>query len=145
MSKKFYVPIEMTREYVRGNEIYEKIDGKLVRITPQMISEIVREGKLVEVHFVEVENEEVYREYMKQIWREGKAYERRNRCMVPMAKVSSFNVMVNAAVVNIRGKIYRSQLMPLMKPIAVHPRQKAHVKRLIFTLQQRVRKRGHGS
>lgn len=76
MSKKFYVPIEMTRKYVRENEIYEKIDGQLVRITPQMISEIVREGRLVEVHFVEVDNEEVYREYMKQIWREGKAYEK---------------------------------------------------------------------
>lgn len=86
MSKKFYVPIEMTRKYVRENEIYEKIDGQLVRITPQMISEIVREGRLVEVHFVEVDNEEVYREYMKQIWREGKAYERRNRCMVPNSK-----------------------------------------------------------
>lgn len=86
MSKKFYVPIEMTRKYVRENEIYEKIDGQLVRITPQMISEIVREGRLVEVHFVEVDNEEVYREYMKQIWREGKAYERRNRCMVPNGK-----------------------------------------------------------
>lgn len=47
MSKKFYVPIEMTRKYVRENEIYEKIDGQLVRITPQMISEIVREGRLL--------------------------------------------------------------------------------------------------
>ena len=60
MSKKFYVPIEMTRKYVRENEIYEKIDGQLIRITPQMISEIVLEGRLVEVHFIEVDNEEVY-------------------------------------------------------------------------------------
>lgn len=56
MSKKFYVPIEMTRKYVRENEIYEKIDGQLVRITPQMISEIVREGRLPMMYRVDFSN-----------------------------------------------------------------------------------------
>ena len=64
MSKKFYVPIEMTRKYVRENEIYEKIDGQLIRITPQMISEIVLEGRLVEVHFIEVDNEECVKDML---------------------------------------------------------------------------------
>ena len=36
----FYVPIEMTKEYVRENEIYAAEDGEIIRITPDMIKKV---------------------------------------------------------------------------------------------------------
>ena len=33
----YYVPIEMTKEYVRKNEIYTTVNGEIIRITPDMI------------------------------------------------------------------------------------------------------------
>ena len=76
----FYVPIEMTKEYVRENEIYAAEDGEIIRITPDMIKKVIRDGVMTEVYFTEVESEEVYKEYMRSVWREEKALQRRNRC-----------------------------------------------------------------
>lgn len=64
MSKKFYVPIEMTKKYVGENEIYATEDGEIIRITPDKIKVIIREGKLTEVYFAEVDNEDVYNEFL---------------------------------------------------------------------------------
>ena len=79
----FYVPIEMTKEYVRENEIYAAEDGEIIRITPDMIKKVIRDGVMTEVYFTEVESEEVYKEYMRSVWREEKALQRRNRCWFP--------------------------------------------------------------
>ena len=76
----FYVPIEMTKEYVRENEIYAAEDGEIIRITPDMIKKVIRDGVMTEVYFTEVESEEVYKEYMRSVWREEKALQRRNTC-----------------------------------------------------------------
>ena len=56
MSKKFYVPIEMTKAYVRENEIYATVNGEIIRITPDMIKKIIRNGVVTEVYFSEVKN-----------------------------------------------------------------------------------------
>ena len=82
----FYVPIEMTKEYVRENEIYAAEDGEIIRITPDMIKKVIRDGVMTEVYFTEVESEEVYKEYMRSVWREEKALQRRNRCWVSNGK-----------------------------------------------------------
>lgn len=50
----FYVPIEMTKEYVRENEIYAAEDGEIIRITPDMIKKVIRDGVMTEVYFTEV-------------------------------------------------------------------------------------------
>ena len=54
----FYVPIEMTKEYVRENEVYAAKDGEIIRITPDMIKKVIRDGVMTEVYFAEVESEE---------------------------------------------------------------------------------------
>lgn len=82
----YYVPIEMTKEYVRKNEIYTTVDGEIIRITPDMIKKIIRNGVVTEVHFSEVESKEVYDEYMRSVWREEKALEREDRCMISNGK-----------------------------------------------------------
>lgn len=50
----FYVPIEMTKEYVRENEVYAAKDGEIIRITPDMIKKVIRDGVMTEVYFAEV-------------------------------------------------------------------------------------------
>ena len=82
----YYVPIEMTKEYVRENEIYATVNGEIIRITPDMIKKIIRNGVVTEVYFSEVENKEIYDEYMRSVWREEKALEREDRCWVPNGK-----------------------------------------------------------
>ena len=82
----FYVPIEMTKEYVRENEVYAAKDGEIIRITPDMIKKVIRDGVMTEVYFAEVESEEVYEEYMRSVWREEKALQRSNRCWVSNGK-----------------------------------------------------------
>lgn len=82
----YYVPIEMTKEYVRKNEIYTTVNGEIIRITPDMIKKIIRNGVVTEVYFSEVESKEVYDEYMRSVWREEKTLEREDRCMVSNGK-----------------------------------------------------------
>ena len=82
----YYVPIEMTKEYVRKKEIYTTVNGEIIRITPDMIKKIIRNGVVTEVYFSEVESKEVYDEYMRSVWREEKALEREDRCMVSNGK-----------------------------------------------------------
>ena len=86
MSKKFYVPIEMTKAYVRENEIYATVNGEIIRITPDMIKKIIRNGVVTEVYFSEVKNKEIYDEYMRSVCREEKALEREDRCWIPNGK-----------------------------------------------------------
>lgn len=86
MSKKFYVPIEMTKKYVGENEIYATEDGEIIRITPDKIKVIIREGKLTEVYFAEVDNEDVYNEYMRSVWRADKQLQRGKRCWISNGK-----------------------------------------------------------
>lgn len=45
-----------------------------------MIKKIIRNGVVTEVYFSEVENKEIYDEYMRSVWREEKALEREDRC-----------------------------------------------------------------
>ena len=68
----YYVPIEMTKAYVRENEIYATVNGEIIRITPDMIKKIIRNGVVTEVYFSEVENKEIY--------------EREDRCWIPNGK-----------------------------------------------------------
>ncbi len=82
----YYVPIEMTKEYVRKNEIYITVNGEIIRITSDMIKKIIRNGVVTEVYFSEVESKKVYDEYMRSVWREEKALEREDRCMVSNGK-----------------------------------------------------------
>ena len=72
----YYVPIEMTKAYVRENEIYATVNGEIIRITPDMIKKIIRNGVVTEV----------YDEYMRSVWREEKALEREDRCWIPNGK-----------------------------------------------------------
>ena len=99
MSKKFYVPIEMTKAYVRENEIYATVNGEIIRITPDMIKKIIRNGVVTEVYFSEVKNKEIYDEYMRSVWREEKALEREDRCWIPNGKaVQETVLLVNTAM-----------------------------------------------
>ena len=82
----YYVPIEMTKAYVRENEIYATVNGEIIRITPDMIKKIIRNGVVTEVYFSEVKNKEIYDEYMRSVWREEKALEREDRCWIPNGK-----------------------------------------------------------
>ena len=88
----YYVPIEMTKEYVRENEIYATVNGEIIRITPDMIKKIIRNGVVTEVYFSEVENKEIYDEYMRSVWREEKALEREDRCWIPNGKEKLYAV-----------------------------------------------------
>lgn len=63
----YYVPIEMTKAYVRENEIYATVNGEIIRITPDMIKKIIRNGVVTEVYFSEVKNKEIYDEYMRSV------------------------------------------------------------------------------
>lgn len=76
----YYLPIEMTKEYVTNNEIYDYVNGELVRITANMIKKIIRNGIITEVYFSEIESKEVYEEYMHFVWKEEKTLEREDRC-----------------------------------------------------------------
>lgn len=60
--KKYRVPIEMDKEY-----------AKQVGIDPSKITFIMLEGKRTSVYFVEIEDEQLYHELMRPIWKEEKA------------------------------------------------------------------------
>lgn len=72
----------MTRKYVGENEIYATEDGEIIRITPDKIKVIIREGKMTEVYFAEVDNEDVYSEYMRSVWRANKERQRDKKCWI---------------------------------------------------------------
>ncbi len=69
--KKYRVPIEMDKEY-----------AEKVGIDPSEIYYIMLEGKRTAVYFVEVEDEHLYRELMRPIWKEEKALQRSRKCAV---------------------------------------------------------------
>lgn len=39
----------MTKEYVRKNEIYTTVNGEIIRITPDMIKKIIRNGVVTDL------------------------------------------------------------------------------------------------
>ena len=69
--KKYRVPIEMDKEY-----------AKQVGIDPSEITFIMLEGKRTSVYFVEIEDEQLYHELMRPIWKEEKALQRSKKCAV---------------------------------------------------------------
>ena len=69
--KKYRVPIEMDKEYAAQ-----------IGINPNEIRYIMLGGKPTSVYFVEIADEQLYRELMRPIWREEKELERSKRCMV---------------------------------------------------------------
>lgn len=69
--KKYRVPIEMDKEYAAQ-----------VGIDPSEITYIMIEGKRTAVYFVEIEDEHLYYELMRPIWKEEKALQRSKKCAV---------------------------------------------------------------
>lgn len=69
--KKYRVPIEMDKSYAAQ-----------ISIDPSDITYIVLEGKHTPVYFVEIEDEQLYRELMRPIWKEEKALQRSKKCAV---------------------------------------------------------------
>lgn len=69
--KKYRVPIEMDKEY-----------AEQFGIDPGEITSIMLEGKFTPVYFVEVDNEQLYLELMRPIWKEEKALQRSRKCAV---------------------------------------------------------------
>lgn len=69
--KKYRVPIEMDKAY-----------AVQIGINPNEIRYIMLGGKPTSVYFVEIADEQLYRELMRPIWREEKELERSKRCMV---------------------------------------------------------------
>lgn len=69
--KKYRVPIEMDKEY-----------AEQLGIDPREITYIMLEGKFTPVYFVEVDNEQLYLELMRPIWKEEKALQRSRKCAV---------------------------------------------------------------
>lgn len=69
--KKYRVPIEMDKEYAAQ-----------IGISPNEIRYIMLGGKLTSVYFVEITDEQLYRELMRPIWREEKVLERSKKCAV---------------------------------------------------------------
>lgn len=69
--KKFRVPIEMDKEY-----------AKQVGIDSSEITYIMLQGNWTPVYFVEIEDEQLYHELMRPIWREEKALKRSSKCAV---------------------------------------------------------------
>ena len=72
----FYVPIEMTKEYVRENEVYAAKDGEIIRITPDMIKKVIF-WIILNLVFCEIDWKKIYmnlkEKYERKIER-GKAY-----------------------------------------------------------------------
>lgn len=95
--KKYLVPVEMDKEY-----------AVKVGINPNEIKCIMLEGKLTEVYFVEVDNEEVYHQLMRPIWNSNKTYERERRCMIPNGKGSLVMCKGNCGSCNCTSNNYHS-------------------------------------
>ncbi len=75
IEKKYLVPVEMDREYAVKSGI-----------SPEELRWIRLEGRLTQVYFVEVKDEEMYHQLMRPIWQTDKELERSRRCMVPNGK-----------------------------------------------------------
>lgn len=73
--KKYRVPIEMDKEY-----------AEQIGIDSSEITNIMLEGKYTPVYFVEIENEQLYHELMRPIWKEEKALQRSKKCAVSNEK-----------------------------------------------------------
>ncbi|MCM1508466.1 MAG: hypothetical protein NC177_15255 [Ruminococcus flavefaciens] len=73
--KKYRVPIEMDKAY-----------ASKVGIDPSEITCIILEGKRTPVYFVEVEDEKLYYELMRPVWRDDKAKQRSKKCAVSNGK-----------------------------------------------------------
>lgn len=69
--KKYRVPIEMDKEYAAQ-----------IGINLNEIRCIMLGGKLTSVYYVEIEDEHLYHELMRPIWREEKELERSKKCAV---------------------------------------------------------------
>ena len=69
--KKYRVPIEMDKKYARQ-----------IGIAPNEITYITLNGKRTPVYFVEIEDEQLYKELMRPIWEEEKALQRSRKCAV---------------------------------------------------------------
>ena len=69
--KKYRVPIEMDKEYAQQ-----------IGIDPSEITTIMLEGKYTPVYFVEIEDEQLYYELMRPIWKEEKTLQRSKKCAV---------------------------------------------------------------
>lgn len=73
--KKYRVPIEMDKTYAAK-----------IGIDPSEITYIILEGKRTPVYFVEVEDEKLYHELMRPVWRDDKAKQRSKKCAVSNGK-----------------------------------------------------------
>jgi DNA-directed RNA polymerase specialized sigma subunit len=85
--KKYRYPIEMDKEY-----------AKKLGIDPREITYIMLDGKLTQVYFVEIEDELLYHERMRQIWKDEKAFQRSKRCAVSNKKGKLVRCNGNCAV-----------------------------------------------
>ena len=111
----YYVPIEMTKAYVRENEIYATVNGEIIRITPDMIKKIIRNGVVTEVYFSEVENKEIYDEYMRSVWREEKHLKEKTDAGFQMEKEKLYAVQETVLLVNTAMKMQCFPLKPQKK------------------------------
>ncbi|MDE6789623.1 MAG: LuxR C-terminal-related transcriptional regulator [Ruminococcus sp.] len=71
IEKKYRFPIEMDKKHAAQ-----------VGIDPSEITYIMLEGKRTPVYFVEIEDEQLYHELMRPIWKEEKALRRSKKCAV---------------------------------------------------------------
>ena len=85
--KKYRVPIEMDKEYAAQ-----------IGIDPNEIHYIMLGGKPTSVYFVEIADEQLYRELMRPIWREEKELERSKKCAVSNEKGKLIRCDGNCAV-----------------------------------------------
>lgn len=69
--KKYQYPVEMDKDYARQ-----------VGIDPSELTFAMLDGKWTSVYLVEVEDEQLYHELMRPIWKEEKALQRSKRCMI---------------------------------------------------------------
>ena len=85
--KKYRVPIEMDKEYAAQ-----------IGIDPNEIHYIMLGAKPTSVYFVEIADEQLYRELMRPIWREEKELERSKKCAVSNEKGKLIRCDGNCAV-----------------------------------------------
>ena len=69
--KKFLYPVEMDKDYARQ-----------IGIDPNKLTFAMLEGKWTSVYLVEIEDEQLYHELMRPIWKAEKALQRSKRCMI---------------------------------------------------------------
>lgn len=69
--KKYLYPVEMDKDY-----------AKQVGIDPSELTFAMLDGKWRSVYLVEIEDEQLYHELMRPIWKAEKALQRSKRCMI---------------------------------------------------------------